>query len=110
MKVRLKFNMAGPEGSYAAGEIVDFPEDVALMLLGEYEGSDADKTGLPPQAERVDQEEDTAEMQVAAEETKEFEDLGHKTERAVDDKAEGREKADKPPHTRKRRPKRGVHE
>jgi len=105
----LKFNMAGPEGSYAAGEIVDFPEDVALVLLGEYDGNDRDKTGLPPQVERVDQDEKTSEPQVAAEETKEYEDLGHKTERAVDGTAEVREKADKPPH-RKRRPRKGVHE
>ena len=105
----MKFAMAGPDGSYAAGEIVDLPEDVALRLLGEDEDKEDADNGLPPQAERVDQEEDAAEPQVAAEETKEIVDLGHKTERAMDETAEGREKADTPPH-RKRRPKRGTHE
>ena len=100
MKVRLLERWAGPHGSFYAGEIVDLPENIALILLGEDEEQAGAEEGLPPQAERVDQKLDAVPPLVA-------EDYTPGVERAVDEVVEQRERADDPPHKRKGR-RRGV--
>jgi hypothetical protein len=85
MKVRLKNVMAGPMGAFKAGDVVDLPKEMALILLN----------SVPPQAERVFQGEKAVKVEKP------------EKEEAVDVAAEVREKAVGEGQRKGGRPKKG---
>ena len=94
----MKCGMAGPNGSYGAGEVVDLPIADARALIDSEQAHEVDQ-GIPAD-----------EPTVADDNAKEWKEPERKTEIATDEMVHVRERADKPPHRKSRRPRKGTHE